>query len=287
MVDEVMSNIQVGLSRFPLLQTLVRGSQLKGWEKLLKAQDDAWSFLSSLNYNMLLTLTIAGGDSEHPFFPTAINILTKLEAYMSAFTKLAEQKKFKDKINNLKGVNFLSTLSELSIAYQLHQASYQIEFETPFSRPDLDSIKDVDITAWLPGRRPFHIEVYMPHEQLQSMEEADVEYIAAVHFNYSAAFLDFNSSNVVVSTRVDSKNRGKFGTLGFTGLEGMCLLAVNEAYVDTAYIQSRLGISDYSKLQQIVNCSKGIQGLIVFEDNFGSKHPFQLRRILFKQEPST
>jgi hypothetical protein len=67
---------------------------------------------------------------------------------------------------------------------------------------------------------------------------------------------------------------------GFDGLDGMCVLAINQVYFESAFVQSALGIQNYDLFEKHLKASKNIQALILFQDDFSSESSFAFKNCL-------
>ena len=276
MVDQIIKYVTLALERFHRLKPLVSEGDIKSWRKLLASNIDPESLILEMNFNFLSTLYLAGINKEEYFSVKAINILTKLDLYLTAFPMLRNSRKFRKKIKNIGCVNFLSTMSELTLAYQLQKGGYIVEFESRFTKANNSSNNDVDIKVRKSGSKPFHIEVYMPHGQSEDVPNLFAEGTCA------NAFLDIQEADQALNSKVHSKNVDKFGLDGFSGLEGMCLIGVNQVFFESIYVKSVLGIQDYALLEHTLQVSKGVEGLIIYEDDFSSEHSFRFKKLLVK-----
>ena len=86
--------------------------------------------------------------------------------------------------------------------------------------------------------------------------------------------------------KINNKLITKFGIDGTSGLQGTTLLAINKVFFDMMHIKTVLPIFDNSKVYNdlIRLLPLGIDGLLIFEDDFGHENSFRFEKILLAQK---
>jgi hypothetical protein len=183
------------------------------------------------------------------------------------FPALVSNKSFKDKIKNLEGFNFLSTLSELSLADILQKEGYTIRFEIPFLNVEKGKKKDFDIHAVSKNGNSLYIEVYMPNL------ETTIN-----------GFFDPHENDAHFERKIQNKITDKFGLAGIADtnkkseISGLKLLAVNQAFVEPEYLKHnamRFIKNDILYGNLLNTLPKNVDGYILFQDDFQSPNSFQ------------
>ena len=297
-VAECLSYIDVCTVEYPVLSEIINPNDRLAWEVKLAAVESLDDFilgrvqqeknpedeespdvdsapveytpqpedtkLNLLNVTITAGLCMANGyETDH--CQHARRLLTKLSLYLNNFPGLKSDKNFLGKIKNLIGLNFLATLSELSLAYKLSSGGLDITFETPFILPGTTKRKDVDLTVRSSTGQVFHLEVYMPgksaHDGFFDLKDDDR------HFEY----------------KVWKKLADKFGKKEISELNGLVLLAVNIAFMDMLRIKSTFDSlhNNYDALTQLI--PSHIDGLILFVDDFGADNSFCFDRLLLSK----
>jgi len=160
---------RLAIQEYYSLTELITEPDFANWNKILLEQSDFEDFLIGRNakLNLLNTMVIVGLGIDkaisNPIQDHCQSLLLKLNTYLEALPTLKKDKKFRDKIKNLEGYNFLSTLSELSMANWFSNLGFRIEFETKFRQSTSGKNRDVDLTITDKLGNIVHFEVYMPN----------------------------------------------------------------------------------------------------------------------------
>ncbi|MCA8833285.1 hypothetical protein [Hymenobacter pini] len=298
-VAECLAYIEKSKIEFPVLHELISAHDLLAWERKLadvpslddfllgpvgeeeNAEDDpnlddGWEGAAPVEqaevtkWNLLSVTFTAGfcgaNGHETDICRHAQRLLTKLSLYLETFPELKLDKRFLGKIRNLVGVNFLATLSELSLAYQLHMSKLNVTFETPFKLPGATGNKDVDLTATHPDGYTFHLEVYTPSNSITGR-----------------GFFNLKEDDQLFKSKIRQKLFAKFGREEIQELNGRVFLAVNIALMDMLRIKRGLfGLnSNYQELARVI--PRHIDGLLLFDDDFGTDNSFHFQRLLLKE----
>lgn len=266
---EIMRYVDIGLTSFPNILSLIKDNDIRSWEnKIGKSKSYKQYLLEESNFNILTLSYIIGYEK---FYNVADNppitqlIFRKLESYLDQFPDLLSDKSFINKIKNLEGLNFLSTLSELSLASYFLQQGFSIGFETRFIRKDSGKRKDVDVTVQDKKGNSFHLEAYMPTEQ-----------------SFIDGFFDPHSEDHHLEFKIGKKLLDKFGTDGITGLNGQVLLAVNIAMFDMIRLKLVTGLKINHK-NLITFLPPDTHGFLLFHDDFATINSFQIIKLVEKE----
>lgn len=225
-------------------------------------------------FNLLTASVIKGwglkNDNSFPGTAQAMRLIKKLELYLECFPNLQKNKSFRAKVGNLAGFNFLSTLSELSIAAYLKQAGATITFEQRFQKLSDSKRNDVDITVTDKDGVKVHLEVYAPSDQ-----------------DVMDGFMDPVEGNYHYAYKVAMKLMNKFGNQGIGGLTGDVLLAINTAFLHPMQLQKLHSWQTISEVHHeiLINLPPGVAGLLQFSDNFGSDNSIHIEGYYKKEIP--
>ena len=271
-VTDCVRYLEVCKSAFPVLSEIIKPGDTKSWVKELESCASLDDYLLGENGNLnLLNISIATGwglekGREAEPLTHYKRLLQKLSTYLQKFEKLKANRAFRGKVKNLAGMSLLATLSELSLAYHLAANGYGVEFETKFKRTDIATEKDVDLSVTDGQGRVTHFEVFMPHKKM----EVD-------------GFFDLNEDDADFEGRIKTKLLEKFGSEGFSELSGQVYLAVNKAFFDRIRLKDAFSFtaSDYRALAKLT--PRHVDGILLFEDGFGSDNSFRLGPLLRKQ----
>ena len=271
-VTDCMRYLDVCKSAYPVLSEIIKPGDVKAWTKQLESCASLDDYLLGENGNLnLLNISIATGwGLEKGRKAEALThykrLLQKLSIYLQKFDKLKANRVFRGKVKNLAGTSLLATLSELSLAYHLEACGYGLEFETKFKRTDIATEKDVDLSVTDGRGQVTHYEVFMPHK--------------AMEVN---GFFDLDEDDADFAGRIETKLLDKFGSEGFSELSGQVYLAVNKAFFDRIRLKDAFSFtaSDYRALTELT--PRHVNGILLFEDDFGSDNSFRLGPLLRKQ----
>ena len=181
--------------------------------------------LNLLNVSAMTGYSIRTGRDD-TLFAHYRRLLQKLEVCLLAFPELPANKSFQDKITNLEGPYFLATMSELSLAYALHQRGYKVGFEMKYKLLTTLKKRDIDLSVRSARGNTFHVEVYMPNQLLEPDNMDDLE-----SDDYPLKVIDLEQDDNSFEFKVRTKLTTKFGEEGFYGLTGRVCLAVNNERV--------------------------------------------------------
>ncbi|GAB7087552.1 hypothetical protein [Marinifilum fragile] len=272
-VNECIRFAKLAIFRFPNLRELISNTDFEKWELKMKSFDDFQEFLLGENtkLNILNTSVMHGFGIEKSrkdsLFEHYNRLLNKTEKFLTIFPELKNNRSFKNKLINLETFNFLATLSELSLASELKNNGYSVGFESKFIQQNNGKKKDIDISISDAEENKIHIEVYMPNKQFDISE-----------------FFDPNQDDDIFISKIKYKLFDKFGTNGVSGLDGRVLLAINKVFFDAIHMKTIIPFlnndGSFSELTKILPI--GIDGLLLFEDDFGSDNSFAFDKILLK-----
>lgn len=284
--DDCLAHLVLCCQCFPWLSELIGVNGLKTWTKKLRDQANPCDFLlgndtklNLLNISVMTGYSIITGLDDNHFAHYRL-LLQKLELYLLTFD-LRDDTSFQEKIINLETVIFLSTMSELSLAYEANR-KYKVSFETKFKLLVTNKKRDIDLSVRTAKGNPFHLEVYMPNKLLEAYIVDDLE-----PDEYPFRVIDLEEHDESFEGKIKGKLLGKFGQDGFSGLTGRVFLAINNVYVDMLQIKDVLapGTSDYRAL--LKHLPEGVDGLLIFKDSFQSDDSFKLDCILRKTQALT
>lgn len=268
-----IDTIRKATNFYPKLNEIILESDYKKWLNKLNNQNDFESFLfgDGKNLNILNILSYAGlkldnANSCMPFDHADI-ILTKLSKYLNKFPELIQDKNFKSKLINLEGLFFLSTLSELTLAYALEILGFKIHFEKKFKQLTSNKKRDIDIVISDKNGNNINIEIYMPVKQLEV-----------------SGFFDPYMDDKIAKTKIQNKILTKFGEDDVSGLSGQIFLGVNLAFIDRINFKFENEFfnneSFYNQFSE--EFPKEVDGLIFFEDSFSDIDSFRFWKIILK-----
>ena len=271
--EECISYLQNAIRLFPFLNDLIKEKDINSWTKKLDACESLDNILFGTEAKLnLLNITILTGLSNGKnyndgLFSHCKMLLNKLDLYLQKFTELSANKKFTDKLKNIEGLNFMSTLSELSLAFQMAKEDLSIRFETKFKQVKTGKGRDVDLSVYDKNNNVVHMEVYMPNKQL------DIN-----------SFFDPRQDDNHFESKIEKKLLDKFGKDGMTKLNGLVLLAVNKIFFDMLHVKSAMPFvqSNYKSLIRFV--PKDVDGLFIFEDGFESIDSYRFEMLLLKDK---
>ncbi|MEJ0106607.1 MAG: hypothetical protein WDO19_30455 [Bacteroidota bacterium] len=273
--EECISYLKDGIKEFSFLNDIIKLKDFNSWTQKLDICESLDEFLLGTEAKLnLLNITIATGLSinknyDDRLFSHYRMLLNKLDLYLQKFPELKANKKFKDKLKNIEGLNFLSTLSELSLGFQMAKHDLSIKFETKFKQLETGKNRDVDLSVYDKNDNIIHIEVYMPNKQL------DV-----------TGFFDPNQDDKHFESKIENKLSDKFGKDGIAKLNGLVLLAVNKIFFDMLHMKTVLPFfhSNYKNLIKFI--PKDVDGLLIFEDGFESIDSCRFEKLLLKDKNS-
>lgn len=272
-VQDCIRYLKIGIKEYPFLTEIIDNRDFDNWERNLIKSVDFNGFLvgESTRLNILNTIILAGYGTDKiiddiPFTHCRI-LLNKLELYLKTFPCLILDKSFKNKIKNIEGLFFLSTLSELSLAYHFKKSGFNIKFETPFRELTSGKMKDVDISICDNFNNRFHLEVYMPNKQVNTN-----------------GFFDPHQDDNSIVQKIEHKFLDKFGKDEVIGLNGKILLAVNIAFLDSLRIKINIPFCNRESILEDLNIKipSHINGILFFEDDFSYNSSFQFYKLLIR-----
>jgi hypothetical protein len=273
-VTECIDFSKCAINQYPSLKEIIEPNDFTNWtnrlNKCLDFQDmlvGENSKLNLLNTSVLIGLSISKSLDDSLFAHYKM-LFKKVDLYLSVFPELKSNKKFKDKLKNLENLNFLSTLSELSLANKLKESGLSVKFETKFKQSKTGKDRDVDVSISDNKNNETHFEIYMPNKQL--------------NLN---GFFDPNQDDSHFASKIEQKLIDKFGQDGITGLNGLILLAINKVFFDMIHVKTVLPFFSvenvYKDLVKLI--PKDVDGLLIYEDEFGSDNSFRFERIILKK----
>ncbi|WP_196009045.1 MULTISPECIES: hypothetical protein [Bacteroidales] len=268
---ECIHYAKLAILKYPSLEAIFENKDYDNWIKKINQTNNANLYITSSNINILNTLVFAGycidKKKKNSISDYYQGLLERLSLYITNFPQLISDKSFRSKINNLEKLNFLSTLSELSLAYHISKMGYKILFEKKIQHLNSTKRRDIDITVFDNLNNQLHIEVYMPNKQL------DIQ-----------GFFSLKDDNLHFSRKIGLKLLDKFGDKGFKGLNGMILLGINMVFFEPMYVQTALNPLEskflFDNLE--IEIPTGVDGLLFFEDGFQGKHSFNIRKIILR-----
>lgn len=273
--DECIKYLNIGIGQNLFLSEIINTKDYSKWKNILIKTADINNFLvgDSAKFN-ILNITILAGycidkNIENELSDYYHGMLKKLELYLKSFPDLKDDDSFNSKIKNIENLFFLSTMSELSLAYQLKKYGFLIKFETPLKKlisGSKGSKKDIDITVCDDSNNQVHLEVYMPNKQFN----ADV-------------FFDINQDDKSIAKKIDSKILDKFGKNEIFELNGEILLAVNVAFLESLRIKNSLPILNINSFEDLdIHIPNHINGVLFFEDEFNQTNSFHFHKLLLR-----
>jgi hypothetical protein len=271
--EECISYLKGGIKEFPFLNEIIKLKDFNSWTQKLDTCGSLDDFLLGTEAKLnLLNITIATGLSinknyDDRLFSHYRMLLNKLDLYLQKFPELKANKKFKDKLKNIGGLNFLSTLSEIALGFEMANQGLSIKFETKFKQLETGKDRDVDLSVYDKNNNIVHIEVYMPYKQL------DI-----------SGFFDPNQDDKHFESKIEEKLSYKFGKNGITKLNGLVLLAVNKIFFEMLHMKTALPFfrSNYKNLIRFI--PKNVDGLLIFEDGFESIDSYRFEKLLLKDK---
>ncbi len=264
-----MMYANAGINNYTNIKKIVTPNDFKIWEQKLQGKIDFENYLLNESRLNLLNLSILTGYSlakniDDSMFTHYRRLLHKLDNYLTAFPGLLSDASFIAKVKNIEQFNFLSVLTELSLSFYIKMLHLNIKFETPFRLIKSNKKRDADITVSDSKGNSMHIEVYMPNKQ----SEID-------------GFFDPNEDDHHFEYKIGKKLLDKFGENGIAELKGTILLAVNIAFFEMLSIKRIINRqNDFIHLLQ--HLPTGVDGLLVFEDNFGDENSFRFIQLVLK-----
>lgn len=272
-VQDCIRYLNRGIEEYPFLTEIIEHKDFNKWERNLIKSVDFNKFLigESTYLNILNTTALIGYSVDNKIddvlFTHYRMLFDKLELYLKTFPDLIFDKSFKSKIKNIESLFFLSTLSELSLAYHFKKSGLNIKFETPFKELTSGKVKDVDISIYDEFNNQIHLEVYMPNKQV----------------NINGFFDPHQDDNSIVQ-KIEHKFLDKFGKDEVIGLNGKILLAVNIAFLDSLRIKTNIPFCDRESILEDLNIKipPHINGILFFEDDFSNNSSFQIYKLLIR-----
>jgi hypothetical protein len=273
-INDCIELSKISIGQYSKLNELIDENDFTIWRKKLNDSFDFENFLigTDTKLNILNTSVMVGLSIRESLNDNLFNhyrmLLNKTEIYLTAFPELINNKSFKDKIKNIENLNYLSTLSELSLALFLKQSGFDVFFETKFKHALSDKKRDIDITAIDKSNRKFHFEVYMPNQQL------DI-----------SGFFNPNQEDSKFSSKIKYKLFDKFGQEGINEINGRILLAVNKVFFDMIHFKTALTFLNnkniYNELLGLL--PKDVDGILFFEDEFSEENSFRFDALLINE----
>ncbi|UII26601.1 hypothetical protein LVD15_25445 [Fulvivirga maritima] len=264
-VTECIQYAKESIIRYNAIDNLINDDDYLKWQNKMTDENDFYDYFfggkNNLNFliiAVLISRPISGNRNYKIYFE-------KLNQYLTEFPELQTDKGFKDKITNLGGVNFFSTLSELTLAVQLKSMGYKIIFEHPFTHKVSGNRRDVDITITGDKGEEIHFEVYMPNKELPP--------------NSASGFITLDAHDESLFNKLKGKMIKKFGKAGFSGLNGKVLLAVNIAFMQLLNLRNVLQPVEeeenvHREIFKEIEFAPEVDGVIIFRDDFSSDNSF-------------
>ncbi|MDB5128345.1 hypothetical protein [Mucilaginibacter sp.] len=267
-IQDCMTAITSVLVSYPNISVMVGNRDINKWQQLLVASSGFEGYLTSApTFNLLNVLASAAVERRQNLMPgTSNTILNNLEQWLRFFPQLLKDRPFKGKIKNLDKDNFLSTMSELSLAALLLNQGFKVKFEHKFRLVLDGGNRDVDLTIEDNNGIIVHIEVYGPT-------------IAAEN-----GFLAPTEHHEPFQHKVDLKVKDKFGAGRVAGLNGKVLLAVDTTKVDAFSIADRLFGANREKLyqQMAANLPVAVDGILFFQTHVTLNPGFIFEKLILK-----
>lgn len=267
-ITTIIEKVVFSKADYNNIAPLVTEAILTAWEKTLAKSFPPEKFIIDSKFNLLTTLFIACHEKEYrtEYEPKqAMRILNTLNEYLTVFPDLLSDDKFKAKITNLGGYNFLSTLSELSLAKFLHYKNYKITFESKYRKKNKKDEKDIDLKIADENGNVFFIEIYTP------TDEADIN-----GFFSPQEFAD------KLKNKLAFKATDKFTDIDYSSLRGKRLLAANTLFSDIFSMNIRFFNCDNYFNQLIRIMPDELDGVLIFEDNFYDANSLRSVKMLMK-----
>lgn len=272
-INECISYSEKAIKQYSFICDMVMQSDYIKWTNKLEQCNDFEDFLvgenaklNVLNTSVLIGYCFSKSHIDSLFFHYK-NLFKKLNTYLGTFPELIKDKEFNAKLKNLENLNFLSTLSELSLAFSMKKLGLNVKFETKFIQLKSGKKRDVDISVSDKNGNELHFEVYMPNKQL------DLN-----------GFFNPNQDDSHFSTKIDKKLFDKFGVDGISGLNGLVLLAINKVFFDMIHVKTCLPFMGndniYNDLVKLI--PKDVSGLYLYEDDFSGENSFRFEKIILK-----
>ena len=272
-INDCIELSKIAISQYSKLSEIIDENDFAIWHKKLNDSNDFENFLIGIDtkLNIFNTTVMVGLSIRKSLNDSLFNhykmLLKKTENYLMAFPDLANNKSFRSKIKNIENLNYLSSLSELSLALYLKQSGCVVAFETKFKQAVSQKKRDIDITVTDKYKNIFHIEVYMPNQHL------DI-----------SGFFNPNQEDSTFSRKIKYKLFDKFGQEGINEIKGKILLAVNKVFFDMIHIKTVLPFFNnknvYNEILELL--PKDINGILFFEDDFSEENSFRFESLLTK-----
>lgn len=268
-ITTIIEKVVFSKADYNNIAPLVTEAILTAWEKTLAKSSPPEKFIIDSKFNLLTTLFIARHEKEYrtEFEPykQAMRILTTLNDYLTAFPDLLSDDTFKAKITNLGGYNFLSTLSELSLARFLHDKNYKITFESKYRKKNKKDEKDIDLKLDDEHGNVCFIEIYTP------TDEADIN-----------GFFPLQEFTEKLKNKLVFKAADKFSNIDYCALRGKRLLAANTLFSDMFSMNIRFFNCDDYFNQLIRIMPDELDGVLIFEDNFAAANSLHYVKMLIR-----
>lgn len=253
---------------YPNVNALIDRHDYKRWEKrLIKSPDFEKDLTAAENFNILNLLSTVHLELQYPQLDRlGTPVIQNLERWLAPFPALLKDNNFQGKIKNLDRDSFLSTLSELLVAAELHRLGFAVTFEQPFIIPATNGNRDVDLTITTLTGEIIHIEIYSPF-----MPAYD-------------GFFNFNDDDVPFSKRAAFKMDDKFGTGSVTGLNGKVLVAVDAQKVDGFRRRKLLTgkSNDELYLEMAAYLPAAVDGFLFFRGDIIAAQSFVFEKLVLK-----
>lgn len=268
-VKNIIMKVVSSKGDYTNISPIVTDEILMGWEKTIANCSPPEQFITKSKFNLLTTLFIAQYEKEYrtEFEPykQAMRILTTLNEYLTAFPTLLSDDTFKAKITNLGGYNFLSTLSELSLARFLLCKNYKVTFESKYRKQNRKDEKDVDLKIVDESGNVIFIEIYTP------TADADIN-----------GFFSPQEFTEKLKNKLVFKATDKFADIDYGALSGKRLLAANTLFSDMFSMNIRFFNCDDYFNQLIRIMPDELDGVLIFEDNFASDNSLRSIKMMIR-----
>ncbi len=269
-LKEIFDEVRAMKSRYEMIDKLVDKQMLDGWERYLENKNYPTDFIidSNKTYNLLSLLFYGGFEHNNKTgfkpYQYAIQLIDTLNQYLIEFEELALNLTFRNKIKNIDGFNFFSTMSELSISHAFKKTGNTIEFDFDYLKSN-GKKKDIDIKI-SNQLGNFFFEIYTPNDSFEIN-----------------GFFDPSEFNQKFSKKLTEKIHDKFSKIDERSLNGKRFLVANAMYSQGIMINYlTLNIDKY--LSQLIKIlPDDIDGLLIFTDDFSSLNSFKEIRTIIKE----
>jgi len=98
-------------------------------------------------------------------------------------------------------------------------------------------------------------------------------------------FFDPNQDDTHFKSKIKQKLIDKFGQDGINELNGLILLAINKVFFDMIHVKTVLPFFSNENVYKdlIILIPKDVDGLFIFEDDFGYNNSYRFEKIILKK----